>query len=655
MQRRARRQPFGSPNASHGQLNARWLAPDEIARHLGITVEQVLEHIARRGLPAFRVGDVWRMKLAEVDDWVRRGAGDPQGAPAARDALEPPLEARADHDTSAEERSAAALDPRLNAANERFASADFEAVVALTGSLAIDALASVDVRWQAAMLRLRALIKLSRFDDALAFADGLVAPDPAREVECATQRVRLRIEKGDFAEANTELERLCYLPHGLADADAARVASYLAYIGNYRASARFVPQLAASTAHFVKISLLGVYIEGGAVSAARELARSLPVRDRETQGWLDECEIPLSIFSGEMRELEQKIAALSLRASASSAQPCWVDAVTLATLRGREATHELTREDIPRPTGYQGNCLAIELLRNRTRHGRVRDADALASPRASDPAWLRVRDAVVCAERALLAGDTGAALGHGRAALSVATASDGLPLVFEAWSTLIDVLLCRGDLSALHEAQAALLAVAQRSGSARVAAEARWLAALLAEEANYLAFEAAATEIDCSPIAARRARSLLGGSPPLDAVDRVVLDALRARFAPRRVRVLRECGEPWRGGWCYDRASRRVLLSDGTAHDFSTRSVQRAILDVLFSRKEASKEALVREVWGVRDYHPLKHDKRLHLAVHTLRENLESQHASPTRIVTTLTGYALGGSERVLEVLENDR
>lgn len=51
----------------------RWVSVDEVAEHLGIARDTVYRWIERHSLPAHRVGRLWKCKLSEVDEWVRRG------------------------------------------------------------------------------------------------------------------------------------------------------------------------------------------------------------------------------------------------------------------------------------------------------------------------------------------------------------------------------------------------------------------------------------------------------------------------------------------------------------------------------------------------------------------------------------------------------
>ena len=51
-----------------------WVSVDELARHLGVAKDSVYRWIERKGLPAKKVGKLWKFKLSEVDEWVRAGA-----------------------------------------------------------------------------------------------------------------------------------------------------------------------------------------------------------------------------------------------------------------------------------------------------------------------------------------------------------------------------------------------------------------------------------------------------------------------------------------------------------------------------------------------------------------------------------------------------
>jgi excisionase family DNA binding protein len=50
-----------------------WVSVDAVAAHIGVAKDSVYRWIDAKGLPAHRVGKLWKFKLSEVDDWVRAG------------------------------------------------------------------------------------------------------------------------------------------------------------------------------------------------------------------------------------------------------------------------------------------------------------------------------------------------------------------------------------------------------------------------------------------------------------------------------------------------------------------------------------------------------------------------------------------------------
>ncbi len=51
----------------------RWLSVEEICQHLGASSDTIYKWIKQRGLPAHRVGRLWKFSRNEVDVWVRSG------------------------------------------------------------------------------------------------------------------------------------------------------------------------------------------------------------------------------------------------------------------------------------------------------------------------------------------------------------------------------------------------------------------------------------------------------------------------------------------------------------------------------------------------------------------------------------------------------
>lgn len=66
-------------------IDERWLSVDEIAAHLGVKRDTVYGWIANKGLPAHRIGRLWKFKRAEVDQWVRSGGAAGENVSAQTD------------------------------------------------------------------------------------------------------------------------------------------------------------------------------------------------------------------------------------------------------------------------------------------------------------------------------------------------------------------------------------------------------------------------------------------------------------------------------------------------------------------------------------------------------------------------------------------
>ena len=51
----------------------KWVTLKEVQSYLGVGRETILSWIAKRNMPAYKVGRLWKFKLSEVDDWIRSG------------------------------------------------------------------------------------------------------------------------------------------------------------------------------------------------------------------------------------------------------------------------------------------------------------------------------------------------------------------------------------------------------------------------------------------------------------------------------------------------------------------------------------------------------------------------------------------------------
>jgi len=54
-------------------MEGRLLSAEEVADYLRVKRDTVYKLIARKGMPARRVGRLWRFRLGEIDDWIDSG------------------------------------------------------------------------------------------------------------------------------------------------------------------------------------------------------------------------------------------------------------------------------------------------------------------------------------------------------------------------------------------------------------------------------------------------------------------------------------------------------------------------------------------------------------------------------------------------------
>lgn len=50
-----------------------WVTMKDVQEHVGARRETIAQWIAKRNMPAYKVGRQWKFKLSEVDEWVRSG------------------------------------------------------------------------------------------------------------------------------------------------------------------------------------------------------------------------------------------------------------------------------------------------------------------------------------------------------------------------------------------------------------------------------------------------------------------------------------------------------------------------------------------------------------------------------------------------------
>ncbi len=59
-----------------GNIQDRWLSIAEVSQYIGVSTDTIYKWIDKKGLPAYKVGRLWKFKAEEIDQWVRSGGAD---------------------------------------------------------------------------------------------------------------------------------------------------------------------------------------------------------------------------------------------------------------------------------------------------------------------------------------------------------------------------------------------------------------------------------------------------------------------------------------------------------------------------------------------------------------------------------------------------
>ena len=54
-------------------IQDRWISLQEACDYLGVRRHTVMRWIEQRGLPASKVGKLWRFKIVDIDEWIKKG------------------------------------------------------------------------------------------------------------------------------------------------------------------------------------------------------------------------------------------------------------------------------------------------------------------------------------------------------------------------------------------------------------------------------------------------------------------------------------------------------------------------------------------------------------------------------------------------------
>ena len=229
--------------------------------------------------------------------------------------------------------------------------------------------------------------------------------------------------------------------------------------------------------------------------------------------------------------------------------------------------------------------------------------------------------------------------GRIRRAVALAEENGYAAHALEARLLLFDVLFVARQRGAALGLAREIANAAKALASRRFELETELAQTLFAPRPPIRVLERLALEDATAPAAARRARSLLGLPGGGDRIDERVVAATPWHGAVRTVR----------GGtgpsWGIDLDDHRIWFPDGRSRAFVPRALHGPIASALVRSDGAcSKEELAQAVWNVREYHPLRDDKRIQVAIMRFRRAVEDGQR-PRRILSTPLGYAVGADE----------
>lgn len=56
------------------EVNEGWIGIGEAAKYLGVTTETIRNWIKKdTGIPAQKIGKLWKFKITELDEWIKSG------------------------------------------------------------------------------------------------------------------------------------------------------------------------------------------------------------------------------------------------------------------------------------------------------------------------------------------------------------------------------------------------------------------------------------------------------------------------------------------------------------------------------------------------------------------------------------------------------
>lgn len=405
---------------------------------------------------------------------------------------------------------------------------------------------------------------------------------------------------------------------GMRIRETARTALALAAEGHLAAADRALLAIeelpAARTTHSFRRAADALAVARGQVA---DLVRPEPQRSsqRTPEGW------EALLFAGQLEQLDRALEAPCV--------PAWIEARDAIVAR----LSLLRAAPLPPGKGAVYRVIALRHAARRGSAGDIRPATAAAPVVA-------VLEALLAAEAALASGAASRASEHVTAALRISARHDLVAWRFEALELAADVALIVGDDVQLSEVKDELRKQATLVRSSRWQASSALLEACTGPRGldGRRLMQIAAVDREASPQATRRARMLLGDPAEGDAIDRAFLSAVAARGEAFRSRIVR-ARRPWALPIVLDEANKHVVFADRSVDLGDLALLWRCLQALAQHGGEATKDELYCEAWEEKEFHPGRHNNRLHTTINKLRGLLAPLQPAPV-IVTTDSGYA---------------
>ncbi|MFO0556563.1 MAG: AAA family ATPase [Polyangiales bacterium] len=149
--------------------------------------------------------------------------------------------------------------------------------------------------------------------------------------------------------------------------------------------------------------------------------------------------------------------------------------------------------------------------------------------------------------------------------------------------------------------------------------------------------------------------ALLGAKHNADRWQLAAIEGICARWPEHQYIVQPAVERLGREAWTLDAHRATLRVGEEAELDLSRSEQTASMIELLARERAATKRVLAERVWGVRDYHRLRDDKRIEVAVRKLRLKIERDPSRPRRWLTDRDGYTLGDEAPLVALVRRER